>query len=288
MSQKQAKRFRAQVRIEEGRAHRKNMLRYYLGFGGLALLFAVIVGVAIWSYIDSNTAPIPSSVTSPADTTNQNQGPVPSAELAQGQDWTMTMELSQGTIVATLYGSLAPQAVSSFIYLAENGWYVNNQADCSRITTASTFEVLQCGASSVDTAATPGYSFGPIENAPTGYDYDGVLYGSYFAGTLAMARMQDNAYSMGNQFFIVYGDTALPEDSVGGYSVIGQVTQGLDIIKNLAALGTQNGTQDGAPAEEVMIKKLTIIPYVVTEDPSEISSSDNLIGGTGTDVNAGD
>jgi cyclophilin family peptidyl-prolyl cis-trans isomerase len=112
------------------------------------------------------------------------------------------------------------------------------------------------------------------------------MYGAYYAGTLAMARMQNNAYSMGNQFFIVYGDTALPEDSVGGYTVVGKVTQGLDLIKNLAALGTQNGTQDGTPMEEVMIKKITIIPYVATEDPNEISSSDNLIGGTGTDVDS--
>jgi peptidyl-prolyl cis-trans isomerase B (cyclophilin B) len=101
-----------------------------------------------------------------------------------------------------------------------------------------------------------------------------------------MARMQNNAYSMGSQFFIVYGDTALPEDNVGGYTVVGKVTQGLDLIKTLAALGTQNGTEDGAPMEAVMIKKITIIPYVVTEDPSA-TSSDNLIGGTGTDSNAG-
>jgi hypothetical protein len=80
----------------------------------------------------------------------------------------------------------------------------------------------------------------------------------------------------------------LPEDNVGGYTVVGKITQGLDVLTKLAEVGTADGSQDGAPKEAVMIKKITIIPYVVTEDPSEISSSDNLIGGTGTDTDSGE
>ncbi len=69
-----------------------------------------------------------------------------------------------------------------------------------------------------DGSGGPGYSFGPIENAPK----DGV----YPAGTIAMANTgQPN--SQGSQFFIVYKATTLP----GGYTVFGHVTSGLPALK---------------------------------------------------------
>ena len=52
--------------------------------------------------------------------------------------------------------------------------------------------------------------------------------GKYPAGTIAMARAGDNAYSQGHQFFIMYEDGTIPADSAGGYTVFGHVTSGLD------------------------------------------------------------
>ena len=69
-----------------------------------------------------------------------------------------------------------------------------------------------------------------------------------------MARQGNNAESNGHQFFIVYGDTTIPSDSAGGYSVIGRVTSGLDqLTADVISLGTEGGVTDGPPAEPVAI-----------------------------------
>ena len=74
-----------------------------------------------------------------------------------------------------------------------------------------------------------------------------------------MARGGDDAYSNGRQFFIVFADATLPDDSVGGYTVIGTVTSGLDqLADQLAVSGIVNGAADGAPVVATSITGLTI------------------------------
>ncbi|WP_342418197.1 peptidylprolyl isomerase [Rathayibacter sp. VKM Ac-2630] len=111
--------------------------------------------------------------------------------------------------------------------------------------------VLQCGDPDGDGTGGPGYSYGPVENAPE----DGL----YPAGTIAMARQSGNGYSQGSQFFVVYEDTTLPADAAGGYTVIGQVTSGLDaLVADVVAKGTADGSADGAPAEPVAITSVSL------------------------------
>lgn len=127
--------------------------------------------------------------------------------------------------------------MSSFISLTQSGFY--DGVSCHRLTTEGLY-VLQCGDPDGDGTGGPGYSYGPVENAPA----DGV----YPAGTIAMARQSGNGYSQGSQFFLVYQDTTLPSDAAGGYTVIGQVTSGLDALTaDVVAKGTADGSGDGAP-----------------------------------------
>jgi len=65
-------------------------------------------------------------------------------------------------------------------------------------------------------------------------------------------------YSMGSQFFIVYEDSAIPSDSVGGYTVFGRVTEGLDAIKAIAAEGVAGGATDGPPAQSVTLENVSV------------------------------
>ena len=66
----------------------------------------------------------------------------------------------------------------------------------------------------------------------------------YTEGSGAMANAGAN--TNGSQFFIVYGDTTIPSDPAGGYTVIGQVTSGLDQLKeSVISLGTEGGVPDG-------------------------------------------
>lgn len=63
-----------------------------------------------------------------------------------------------------------------------------------------------------------------------------------------MARVGGDASSIGSQFFIVYQDSTIPSDAAGGYTVIGQITSGLDaLVTEIVTPGTVGGTSDGQP-----------------------------------------
>ena len=196
--------------------------------------------------------PTPSASTSPSPepaAEGENTGDVPSADIAEGRDWTGSMQLNDTQLGFTLDGALAPQAVSAFIDLARGGFYSGKS--CHRLTTLEGFGVLQCGSVNGDGTGDPGFQYGPIENAPAD-DF-------YPAGTIAIARQGGNAYSQSSQFFIVYEDTTIPSDDAGGYSVIGQVTAGLDsLVSGIVAGGTPAPTGDGPPNVATTIESVTV------------------------------
>lgn len=169
---------------------------------------------------------------------------VPDASLAEDRSWTGTLTLNGIDLGVELDGALAPQAVSAVLGDTQTGYY--DGKTCHRLTTSEGFSVLQCGSIDGQGSGDPSYMYGPIENAPT----DDV----YVEGTIAMARQGGNADSNGHQFFIVYGDTTIPSDAAGGYTVIGHITSGLDDLKEqVIAQGTVDDAPDGAPAEPVTI-----------------------------------
>ncbi|WP_346769144.1 peptidylprolyl isomerase [Planctomonas sp. JC2975] len=181
--------------------------------------------------------------------TAQNQGDVPPKSLAENRTWTGTLTINGIALGVSLDGAKAPQAVSSMISLTQKSFFDNTV--CHRLTTGTTFKVLQCGDPKGDGTGGPGYSFGPIENAPSD--------GKYPEGTIAMARQSGNADSNGSQFFIVYGDTTIPNDSAGGYTVIGKVTSGLSQLKtDVTDKGTKDGSADGVPAVTPKIDSFTL------------------------------
>ena len=195
--------------------------------------------------ISTSATSSPTATPSPGATKSSALAPAPS--LAEHRTWNATITTNKGVITATLDGAAAPQAVSTFISLAKQGFF--NGTKCHRVVNAGIF-VLQCGSPDGTGSGGPGFTFGPIENAPS----DDL----YPAGTLAMARVGGNAYSMGSQFFFVYRDSPIPSDSVGGYTVFGKITGGLAILEAIGAAGTSDGTTDGAPVEPVLINEVSV------------------------------
>jgi peptidyl-prolyl cis-trans isomerase B (cyclophilin B) len=61
-------------------------------------------------------------------------------------------------------------------------------------------------------------------------------------------------HSGGSQFFLVYKDTQLPPS----YTPFARVTGGLDVLQQIAALGTVGGRPDGAPRAGVAIDSVTV------------------------------
>jgi peptidyl-prolyl cis-trans isomerase B (cyclophilin B) len=148
--------------------------------------------------------------------------------------------LNSGDLTFQLDRAGAPCAVNSFVSLAKQHYF--DDTPCHRLTTSAALKVLQCGDPSGTGSGGPGYSFA---DELTGHE-------TYTAGTLAMANAGPD--TNGSQFFIVYGDSQLPPK----YTVLGKVTNGMNVVKAIAAKGVDGGGSDGAPAEQVTIKKVTV------------------------------
>ena len=217
---------------------------------------------------DTPAAGLPCNRPVPATTGLPTAAPDPAA--AEGRTWTGTIDLCQdgiygapiaGTLQVELDGAAAPHAVANFVQLAQAGFY--DGLTCHRL--ATSISALQCGDPNGDGSGGPGYSFGPVENAPTGDLCSSqpdptdataeVTMCTYTAGTIAMARVADDGSSMGSQFFVVYADTTIPSDTAGGYTVLGHVTSGLDVVQQIAAMGTLTANSQ-TPASTVTIQKV--------------------------------
>ena len=195
----------------------------------------------------------PTAEPSPSASGAANVG-APDPTLSEYRTWTGTMVIN-GTITlgVELDGLDAPQATAGLVQDSEDGYFAGKT--CHRLATSDGFAFLQCG--SIDGAGgpDPDYSYGPIENAPA----DNI----YPAGTIAMARAGDDAYSNGHQFFIVTDTTTLGADSAGGYTIVGKVTSGLEnLIDDVTSHGIDptavgsDGT--GAPLVPTTITSLTL------------------------------
>lgn len=152
----------------------------------------------------------------------------------------VTIATNSGDIGATLDADTTPCTVSSFVSLANQGYF--DDTICHRLTTSGIL-VLQCGDPSGTGMGGPGYSFADeLSGAET-----------YGAGTLAMANAGPN--TNGSQFFIVYG----PSQLAAAYTVFGTVdADGLEVATAIADRGTVDGGPDGPPAEEVGISTVTV------------------------------
>jgi len=173
----------------------------------------------------------------PSESPTASSNVVPDKAIAEGRQWAGSIVINKKPLSITLDGAKAPQAVANFISLAKKGFYEGTT--CHRLVTSG-ISVLQCGDPKGDGTGGPGYSWGPIENPPVG--------NAYLTGDIAMARQSDNASSMGSQFFIVYANSNIPADSVGGYTVFGHVTAGGTAVFNpILAAGVQGKDAKGKP-----------------------------------------
>ncbi len=240
--------FQAKQSIKlEREATRKKDNRLALIISGAAVALAVAGQFLYFSVGPGHQVPSQETVTEEPSATPTNSDLVPDPAIAEGRTWTGALNLNDQQISYQLYGDLAPQATANFVSLAKDGYFEG--VTCHRLTTAGIY-VLQCGDPTGTGTGGPGYNFGPIENAP--------LDDMYGEGVLAMARVGGDGYSMGSQFFIVYGDSQILSDAAGGYTVFGKITSGLDSVKEIAAAGTADGSSDGAPINSVSLSGISV------------------------------
>ena len=242
-------------RDQEQRRKRDNLIA--AGAGPAAVVLAVVLQLTAFAgnptedeFAATEAGLTNPSASAPPSAPATNGPNIPAADTAAGKTFTGDLVLNGKPLGVELNGTTAPQAAAVFKSLSDEGFY--NGKSCHRLTTSDAFGVLQCGSANGDGQGDPSYTWGPLENTPADNTYP--------AGTIAVARSGNNAYGNGTQFFIVYKDTNIPADSAGGYTVVGKVTSGLDVVTGIAAAGITPGSSDtdGAPVQAVTIDSFSL------------------------------
>ena len=134
------------------------------------------------------------------------------------------LDTSAGVIDIELYPDVAPIAVNSFIFLAQNGWY--DDVAFHRVIPGF---VAQAGDPSGLGIIGPGYTFINETNNDLSFDRKGLF-------AMANAGVDTN----GSQFFI----TLAPAENLdGGYTIFGQVTEeSMDNLEQITIRDPQTAT----------------------------------------------
>lgn len=255
-SSKKTKEDRRRKREYEARVvvHERRVKRSKRDNVAALVTLAVVAVLAAGAQVFFFTGGPGAVVVEPTPTAEATADPAPvyteaGPDYGEFRTWTGTMTFNDDIQLGIeLDGEAAPKAVSNLVSLNEQSYF--DGTSCHRLTTDGLF-VLQCGDPEGTGGGGPGYSWGPVENAPA----DGV----YPAGTIAMARVGGDGFSMGSQFFIVYEDTTLPADAAGGYTVMGKITSGLDdLVAGIVDAGVADGATDGAPVAPAVITGIAL------------------------------
>lgn len=145
--------------------------------------------------------------------------------------YTATLKTEKGDIVIQLYPDKAPVTVNSFVFLAREHWF--DGITFHRVIPGF---VAQTGDPLADGTGSPGYEYG---NEISDLQYDQP-------GRVGMANAGPD--TNGCQFFITYD--ALPQLN-GGYTIFGQVINGMDVLKNLKERIPDNGG-DLPPGDKIL------------------------------------
>jgi cyclophilin family peptidyl-prolyl cis-trans isomerase len=160
----------------------------------------------------------------------------PADELDSSLTHTLTFDTSCGTFVVTLDPASAPKTAASLVALAEGGYF--DDTIFHRVVPGF---VIQGGDPTQSGGGGPGYS---TVDAP-------ASDAKYTKGVVAMAKTGvEAAGTSGSQFFVVTAEDAglRPE-----YAIVGEVTEGMDTVERIDALGVG----DGPPSQPVVVNAVT-------------------------------
>ena len=161
----------------------------------------------------------------------------PTGSLEAGTTYELVVQTNCGDFTIRLDPKLAPKTTASLVALAEDGFY--KDTTFHRVVPGF---IIQGGDPTGTGAGGPGYT--TTDAPPTDTRYT--------EGTVAMAKsVTDPPGTSGSQFFVVTApDAGLPPE----YAVIGRVTEGMETVSAIEALGTG----DGPPAQPIVIENVSV------------------------------
>jgi cyclophilin family peptidyl-prolyl cis-trans isomerase len=184
----------------------------------------------------TGTAPCPAADGSSPRTTSFDGAPQMCIDPAK--TYTARVETDVGAFTMSLDVKKAPKTVNNFVFLARYHFY--DDVKFHRVVPG--FVVQGGDAAKGDGTGDAGYK---IAEEPPGP-------GEYKIGSVAMAKGSAPA-TTGSQFFVITGDQGVQLPAQ--YSLFGQVTEGLDVVKKIEA----DGAPDPQPPKVVhKMTKVTI------------------------------
>ncbi len=165
----------------------------------------------------------------------------PRQTLGKSQSLVATVETSCGSFEIALDARSSPKTVSSFAYLARQGFY--DDTTIHRIVPGF---VIQGGDPLGTGRGGPGYS---VDEPPPNDT-------QYTKGTVAMAKTAfEPPGRSGSQFYVVTAaDAGLPPD----YALLGEVSSGEDVLDRISELGDPASGDSGTPLATVVIRTITV------------------------------
>ncbi|GMQ93293.1 MAG: hypothetical protein BMS9Abin12_0770 [Acidimicrobiia bacterium] len=151
----------------------------------------------------------------------------------------LTLNTSCGPIEIELDYDTAPEAVNSFVFLAESGYFDGTVSH--RIIPGF---MMQAGDPTATGRGDPGYVL------PDEFPVEGT---TYVRGAVAMANAGPG--TTGSQFFIMFSDADwLPPQ----FTIIGQVVSGLDTLDRIAEIPLGRGANSADPNPSTPLESLYI------------------------------
>ncbi len=159
-------------------------------------------------------------------------------EPAQAADLsnTLIMDLKYGPVTIALRPDLAPQASARLKTLTQQGFYNGCQF----------FRVIAGFMAQTGDPTNTGTSGSNLPNLPAEFTQNA----SFLTGTVGMARTPD-PNSANSQFFICFAPATFLD---GQYTIVGQVTAGMDAVQQIK----KGDPQSGAVVDPDSIIKMTL------------------------------
>ena len=160
--------------------------------------------------------------------------------------YTADIVTSCGTITVELLPKISPQGVNSFVFLAKKGFY--DGLTFHRIVSGF---VVQGGDPKGDGSGGPGYDLTVTTSKKVSFDKAGYL-----------AYAHSSAGGNGSQFFITLDKLPNLDPPSQQFTIFGRVTDGMDVVDQIAAVPTATGPACSSTTEKCVPKQAVYIESV--------------------------
>jgi len=207
----------------------------------ILLLFMVVFSVSCSNLSVQDVETTVSTIKGEEQMSDKIYSSPPSMSIDLSKSYTALIKTNLGDITVELFQDTAPNTVNNFVSLSKDNYYDN--VIFHRVISGFMIQAGDpSGTGHGDMGKYPGYKFDDELDSPR----------DYTKGILAMANAGPN--TNGSQFFIMHNDYPLPYQ----YTIFGNVTKGLDVVDNIAAMETD--------ASDKPIKDITILDIQIEEE----------------------